>query len=788
MHQGHSSDSDTGSEVSTPEEYDENDEAQVDTSEDWENVLRLKESAHQTEIDILNDRHQAEMESLEKSYGHEVERLERNLRVHKNMIEGKNKKYAKLSNDFAQKDALLESQTALVRKTEGDALLIKAQKDILWRGVMRCLRQIMDLKKQLRQQDIVVENLHLDHVDMRGRLNASVVEKTGMRNALDQLQNQINEYRAHLAQREIEWKNNAAQWKSDAAKLEQLTAIVEADNATRLSVQMLDEAAAENASLKGQLEDRVDEIQNLYCLKAKYDTEKVNLYSQHDAMVHASNRGMAMEILKRGKVEEDLELLKIKFKESEAEKERLNKALKAEKSNNKMISGSSQQPSSTFANAFVPRQHLKFFGKKLDLQTLSNTSADAFSKGIGSPPASPDEGLVFPKAGDSFMQQWESQSQWPQGQPTHQAQQHAKTTFNQEGFSFPFPASVDPFVNSSEQQLQGSQRQSGSQASHGPVPNTESRSKQNSFPFPSTAAADPFTQRSTTQSQWPENQSLYQACQETKPAVNQDGFEFTFSTTEDPFVQRFDPQPQRPQDFPANQASYSAVPETENEINWDSATGTAAERTQTSTTTQATNGIHSGPWNHDAASSNPFLRRNSKFSNFWNQKPAETQTGSNTMAATSPDTQQVIDHDTLTGPPFPHGAAGAPNDTLEPNMQELDPGILASKLGTVATGCGEERTQMIDTSSAEKVHDDRSESIQNGNGGIEACGVNLMNGHKSGDSASPQNMPSPSASQGFPKPPKDKKAKNKQRTALRKAAKSRLRAGAAMAVTEVNMS
>ena len=76
--------SDTESTVSESEpEQDKNEGTEAQITKEWESVLQLKESAHQTEIEILNDEHKADKELLEKSLTSEIERLKRNMKVQK---------------------------------------------------------------------------------------------------------------------------------------------------------------------------------------------------------------------------------------------------------------------------------------------------------------------------------------------------------------------------------------------------------------------------------------------------------------------------------------------------------------------------------------------------------------------------------------------------------------------------------------------------------------------------------------------------------------------------------
>ncbi|KAK3170092.1 hypothetical protein OEA41_009478 [Lepraria neglecta] len=731
--------SDTESTVSESEaEQDKNEGAEAEITKEWEGVLRLKESAHQTEIEILNDEHKADKELLEKSLNSEVERLKRNMKVQKQTMD---KKFAKLSADSAQKDAFIESKDALLRKAEADSLDIKTQNAALWKGVMCCIPHMTVLKKQVCELECMLYNVHPDYYKMSDRLNAAVVEKKRLKKNLDDFHSQF------LAGKPICSEGKSIS-ESNAAKLEQVTALLEADDAKGTYLRMINKAGAENASLKAQLESRIKDIQYLYYLKGQYDNNMVALYNTHQWMVNDAVQGFITEMGMRLNLQDTYESLKKDFEKLKAEKKRLDKTMATGKPKPRTTTSSSQQALLAFPGHFVPGQHSKSFGKKITLDAISNMTVGSFNLNIPPPSESPEEqprttsfqrtvpeaktavkqdpfGGAFQATTDPFMDRFESQFPWQQAQPAGPAQPEFETSLNQETSDFQFPNTSNPSMKRSELLFTQRQEQSEYHPSYDIPPEAEAKSKQEGFTSPFSATSGSFTQQPAPQAPWQQKMPRDHAEQETETEaeVKQPQFNFSIPTTSNPFVKQSRAQPHSSQEQPVDQASQHTVPKPENEFKWNNFTGRARYPTQISTATWPPNATYGNPWNNDAASSQTFPPQNAKFSSIWDQTSFKMQTGSNTMADTPPDVEQIVDPDVQGSsvnamePSIPHITIGAPEFIFDPSVQE-------------------------------PLHE---------------------------FPPSDQNESSPSSSQGPPKSHKNKKEKNKQRTALRKAAKARAR-------------
>ena len=731
--------SDTESTISESEaEQDKNEGAEAKITKEWESVLRLKESAHQTEIEILNDEHKADEELLEKSLNSEIERLKRNMKVQKQTMD---KKLAKLSADSTQKDTFIESKDALLRKAEADSLDIKTRNAALWKGVMRCIPQRTVLKKQVRELERILYNVHPDYYKMSDHLNAAVAEKKRPKNNLDDFHNQF-----------LAGKPNCSEGKSisesKAAKLEQVTALLEADDAKGKYLRMINKAEAENASLKAQLESRIKDIQYLYYLKGQYDNNMVALHNTHQWMVNDAVQGFITEMGMRLDLQDAYELLKKDFEKLNAEKERLDKTIATGKPKPRTTSSSSKQALPAFPGHFVLRQRSSSFGKKNNLGVMSNMTVDSFSLNFPPPSESPEEqprttpfqrtvpeaktavkqdpfGGAFQATTDPFMDRFESQFPWQQAQPAGAAQPEFETNLNQETSGFPFLNISNPSMKRSEPLFTQRQEQSEYHPSYDPPPEAEAKSKQEGFTSPFSVTSDSFTQQPAPQAQWQQEMPMDQAEQETKAEseVKRPQFNFSILTPSNPFTKLSKVQPNSSQEQPVDQASHDTVPKPENEFKWNNFTGRAKCPTQTSTATWPPNATYGNPWNNDTASSQTFPPQNAKFSIIWNQISFKMQTGSNAMADTQPDVEQIVVPDVQGSsvnamePSIPHTTTGAPEFIFDPSVQEPLREFPPSD----------------------------------------------------------QNESSPSSSQGAPKPHRNKKEKNKQRTALRKAAKARAR-------------
>ena len=726
--------SDTESTVSESDaEQDKNDGAEAEITKEWESVLRLKESAHQTEIEILNDEHKANKELLEKSLNSEIERLKRNMKVQKQTMD---KKLAKLSADSTQKDAFIESKDALLRKAEADSLDVKTRNAALWKGVMRCIPQRTVLKKQVRELECMLYNVHLDYYKMSDRLNAAIAEKKRLKNNLDDFHSQFPEGKSISESR--------------AAKLEQVAALLEADDAKRTYLSMIHKAEAENASLKAQLESRIKDIQYLYYLKDQYDNNMVALHNTHQWMVNDAVQGFITEMGMRLDLQDAYESLKKDFEKLKVEKERLDKTKATGKPKPRTTSSSSQQALSVFPGHFVPRQRSESYGKKINLDAMSSMTVDSFSLDFPPPSESPEEqprttlfqrtvpeaktaakkdpfGGAFQATTDPFMDRFESQFPWQQAQPAGPAQPEIDTNLNQETSGFPFPNTSNPSMKRSGRLFTQRQEQSKYHPSYGPPPEAEVKSKQEGFTSPFSETSDSFTKHSAPQAQWQQKMPRDPAEQETETEaeaeVKQPQFNFSIPTPSNPFMKLSKGQPHSSQEQPVDQASHDVVPKPENELKWNNFTGRAKYPTQTSTATWPPNATYGNPWNNDAASAQTFPPQNAKLSSIWDQTSFKMQTRSNAMADTPPDVEQIVDPDVQGSsvntmePSVPYITTGAPEFIFEPSVQE-------------------------------PLHEFPPPD---------------------------QNESSPLSSQGLPKPHKNKKEKNKQRSAFRKAAKARAR-------------
>ena len=511
---------------------------------------------------------------------------------------------------------------------------------------------------------------------------------------------------------------------------------------------MINKAEAENASLKAQLESRIKDIQYLYYLKGQYDNNMVALHNTHQWMVNDAVQGFITEMGMRLDLQDAYESLKKDFEKLKAEKERLDKTITTGKPKPRATSSSSKQALPAFPGHFVPRQRSKSFGKKINLDAMSNMTVDSFSLNFPPPSESPEEqprttpfqrtvpqaktavkkdpfGGTFQATTDPFMDRFESQFPWQQAQPTGPAQPEFETNIYQETSGFPFPNTSNPSMKRSEPLFTQRQEQSEYHPSYDTPPEAEAKSKQEGFTSPFSATSDSFPQQPAPQAQWQQKMPRDHAEQETETMaeVKQPQFNFSIPTTSNPFVKQTRAQPHSSQEQPVNQASHDTVPKPENEFKWNNFTGRAKHPTQTSTATWPPNATDGNPWNNDAASSQTFPPQNAKFSSIWNQTSFKMQTGSNAMADTPPDAEQIVDPDVQGSsvnamePSIPHITTGAPEFVFDPS-----------------------------------VHEPLHESPP-----------------------SDQNESSPSSSQAGPKPTKNKKEKNKQRTALRKAAKARAR-------------
>ncbi|KAL2053326.1 hypothetical protein ABVK25_006320 [Lepraria finkii] len=731
--------SDTESTVSESEaEQDKNEGAEAEITKEWENILRLKESAHQTEIEILNDEHKADKEFLEKSLNSEIERLKRNMKVQKQTID---KKLTKLSTDSTQKDALIESKDALLRKAEADSLDIKTRNAALWKGVMRCIPQMTVLKKQVRELECMLYNMHPDYYKMSDRLNGAIAEKKWLKKNLD-------DFHSHF----LAGKPNCSEGKSIresmAAKLEQVTALLEADDTKGTYLRMVNKAGAENASLKAQLESRIKDIQYLYYLKGQYDNNMVALHNTHQWMVNDAVQGLITETGRRLDLQDTYESLKNDFEKLKAEKERLGKIIATGNQKPRTTSSSSQQALPAFPGHFVPGQRSNSFGKKTHLDAMSNMTVDSFSLNFPPPSESPEEqrrttsfqrtvpeaktavkqdpfGGVFQATTDPFMDRFKSQFPWHQAQPAGPAQPDFETNLNKETSGFPFPNTSNPSMKRSEPLFTQGQEQSEYHSSYDTTPEAEAKSKQEGFISPFSATSDSFTQQPAPQAQWQQEIPRDKAGQETaaEAEFKQPQFNFSIPTPSSPFMKLSMAQLHSSQEQSVDQASHGTVPNSENKFKWNNFTGRAKYSTQTSTATLPPNATYGNPRNNDAASSQTFPLQNENFSSIWDQTSFKMRTGSNTMANTPPDVEQIVD----------------------PNVQGSSINAMEPSLPHITTGTPE---FIIEPSIQEPLHE---------------------------YPPSDQNESSPLSSQGLPKPHKNKKEKNKQRKALRKAAKARAR-------------
>lgn len=167
----------------------------------------------------------------------------------------------------------------------------------------------------------------------------------------------------------ISWQANQNAQKeslseSMAAKLEQVTALLEADDAKGTYLRMVNKAGAENASLKAQLESRIKDIQYLYYLKGQYDNNMVALHNTHQWMVNDAVQGFITETGIRLDLQDTYESLKNDFEKLKAEKERLGKIIATGNQKPRTTSSSSQQALPAFPGHFVPGQRSNSFGKR----------------------------------------------------------------------------------------------------------------------------------------------------------------------------------------------------------------------------------------------------------------------------------------------------------------------------------------------------------------------------------------------------------------------------------------